>query len=117
GVIGDHIAWAAGAGARFDGRSEFVAHPWAALKSHDFAHEVGGALIDHPWELVERNGVAITEDFALWAQRPAAGGLHGVSVLGSVEQLFVDPEARVEPHVLLDATRGPIVIDRAAVVL
>src|SRR5205085_9396703 len=66
--------------------------------------------------LVERNGDAIRDDFALWAQKPAAGGLPGVTVLGSVEQVFVDPSARVDPHVILDATRGPIVIDRGAVV-
>jgi UDP-N-acetylglucosamine diphosphorylase/glucosamine-1-phosphate N-acetyltransferase len=116
GLVGDRIAWAVAHAATFDARSDAPQRPWEGEDSNGVFHQVGGALIDHPWELVEGNGDAIREDFSLWAQKPAAGGLYGVSVLGSVEHLFVDPAARVEPHVILDATQGPIVIDRGAVV-
>jgi UDP-N-acetylglucosamine diphosphorylase/glucosamine-1-phosphate N-acetyltransferase len=116
GLVGDHIAWAAAPNAPFDPRSDVLPSPWRAEEMGDHGRQVGGTLIDYPWELVEHNGTAMRDDFVLWANKPAAGGLHGVVVLGSVENLFVDPAARVEPDVVLDATRGPIIIDRGAVV-
>ena len=100
--------------AQFDTWSDALSHPWDGKEPAGGTHNVGGVMIDHPWQLVERNGAAIVEDFPGLAQRPAMGGLHGVTVFGSVEQLFVDPAARVEPHVILDATKGPIVIERGA---
>jgi UDP-N-acetylglucosamine diphosphorylase/glucosamine-1-phosphate N-acetyltransferase len=115
GVVGDRIAWVVGNATQFDSRTEIMPRPCDDPRNGVF-REVGGAMIDHPWQLVEHNGDAIREDVPLWSQRPAAGGLHGVSVLGSVEHVFVDPAARVEPHVVLDATDGPIVIDRGAAV-
>jgi UDP-N-acetylglucosamine diphosphorylase/glucosamine-1-phosphate N-acetyltransferase len=116
GIVGDRIAWVVANAANLDVRTDVMPRPMEVDGNGDVFREVGGAMIDYPWDLVERNGDAIREDVPVWAQRPATGGLHGVSVLGSVEQLFVDPAARVEPHVVLDATNGPVVIDRGAVV-
>jgi UDP-N-acetylglucosamine diphosphorylase / glucose-1-phosphate thymidylyltransferase / UDP-N-acetylgalactosamine diphosphorylase / glucosamine-1-phosphate N-acetyltransferase / galactosamine-1-phosphate N-acetyltransferase len=116
GLVGDQIAWVVAPAAEFDAWSEALSYKWDGKEPRGGCRQVGGTLIDYPWQLVELNGAAILDDFPSLSQRPATGGLHGVSVFGSVEQLFVDPEARVEPHVVLDATKGPIVIDRGAVV-
>jgi UDP-N-acetylglucosamine diphosphorylase / glucose-1-phosphate thymidylyltransferase / UDP-N-acetylgalactosamine diphosphorylase / glucosamine-1-phosphate N-acetyltransferase / galactosamine-1-phosphate N-acetyltransferase len=116
GLVGDRIAWVVTPVADFDAWSGALSRAWDGHEPSGGCRQVGGALIDHPWQLVEQNGAAIRADFPIWARRPATGGFPGVTVLGSVEQLFVDPAARVEPHVVLDATRGPIVIDRGAAV-
>jgi UDP-N-acetylglucosamine diphosphorylase / glucose-1-phosphate thymidylyltransferase / UDP-N-acetylgalactosamine diphosphorylase / glucosamine-1-phosphate N-acetyltransferase / galactosamine-1-phosphate N-acetyltransferase len=115
GLVGDQIAWVVAPVAEFETWVSTMSSKWDG-RGLCGSLQVGGTLIEHPWELVEQNAGAIRDDFPLWSRRPAKGGLDGVTVLGSVEQLFVDPAARVEPHVVLDATRGPIVIERGAVV-
>ena len=35
-------------------------------------------------------------------------------MIGPLERVIVDPTARIEPHVLIDSTRGPVLIDRDA---
>lgn len=77
----------------------------------------GGALIAYPWDLVERNSDALRQDYLDWrARREPAPISAGVVVVGSADQVRIDPGARVEPLVVLDATKGPILIDRDAVV-
>jgi UDP-N-acetylglucosamine diphosphorylase/glucosamine-1-phosphate N-acetyltransferase len=75
----------------------------------------GGAMIDYPWDLVERNAEAIEQDFPHWHDRPA-NVPEGVTVLGPVARFRADPAAMVEPHVLIDTRHGPVLIDRGAVV-
>ncbi len=77
----------------------------------------GGSLIAYPWHLVERNGDALGQDYLDWnAQRELAPIAAGVTVIGPPERVLIDPAARVEPLAVLDATRGPVLIDRGAVV-
>jgi UDP-N-acetylglucosamine diphosphorylase/glucosamine-1-phosphate N-acetyltransferase len=74
----------------------------------------GGAMIAYPWDLVEHNGPALEQDFVPAA--PAAPLPEGLSLVGPAERLRVDPEARVEPMVIIDTTKGPVTIERGAVV-
>jgi len=77
----------------------------------------GGSLIAYPWHLVERNGEAIAQDYADWKSgREPAPSPAGVPIVGPPEQVCIDPAACVEPLVVLDATKGPVLIDRGAVV-
>ena len=77
----------------------------------------GGSLIAYPWHLVERNGEALGQDFLDWnSRRERANIPTGVTVLGPADSVLIDPAARVEPLVVLDATKGPVLIDRDAVV-
>jgi hypothetical protein len=81
------------------------------------ARVVGGAMIDHPWDLVEHNARALEDDGRFWrTHRETAGPAPGVSLVGPAEGLLADPLARVEPLVLIDTTKGPVMIDRGAVV-
>jgi UDP-N-acetylglucosamine diphosphorylase/glucosamine-1-phosphate N-acetyltransferase len=86
------------------------------------AVEAGGVVIRRPWELVERNAAQLRRQFAdrvpprlgPWSRlgwRP-----EGTIVLGSAEQLLIDPDARIEPQVVFDTTRGPITVAAGAVV-
>ncbi len=79
------------------------------------SRQAGGAMIDYPWDLIEHNGEALEQDYLLWHGREGAIP-EGVSVLGPPERAVIDPLARVEPLVLLDTRKGPVLIDRGAVV-
>lgn len=74
----------------------------------------GGAMIDFPWDLVERNAEMLCADFGTGrAERPLP---EGVRVVGPRDQFLVDPTATVEPMVVANTTDGPVVIDQGAVV-
>lgn len=79
--------------------------------------EAGGTLVEYPWDLVEANGAALAQDYAAWKsarERKCIPG--GVTVLGPWEELLIDPSATVEPLVVADTTRGPVLVDRGAVI-
>ena len=77
----------------------------------------GGALLRYPWDLVERNGAALEDDWRFWyAERDAVPLPPGVTLLGPPDRLRVDPEARLEPQVVVDTRKGPVLVDRGAVV-
>src|SRR5262245_22021076 len=86
------------------------------------AVEAGGVVVRRPWELVERNGEQLRKQFAErvpprlgpWSRlgwRP-----EGTIVLGSAEQLLIDPAARIDPQVVFDTTHGPVTVAAGAVV-
>src|SRR5262249_31771484 len=64
--------------------------------------QVGGAMINHPWDLVEHNASALREDGRFWLTHRASVRPGGASVIGRVEDVLADPTARVEPLVLID---------------
>lgn len=75
----------------------------------------GGKLIKHLWDLVDLNGDMIERD-AMMGQAPPPWKGDSPAIVGPRERLFVDPSARIEPHVVVDTTNGPVVIDREAFV-
>lgn len=76
--------------------------------------QVGGHMIDYPWELIQHNGQALEQDYR---QRRGNGvRTAGISVVGPSEGLLVEDGARVDPFVVADTTKGPVIIDRGAVV-
>ncbi len=80
-------------------------------------HPAGGTLLGHPWDLVEHNAEQIGEDFRHGPGRHQAGWRPtDLAVVGPEDRLVVDPTAHVDPHVVADTTRGPVVIDREAVI-
>jgi UDP-N-acetylglucosamine diphosphorylase/glucosamine-1-phosphate N-acetyltransferase len=75
----------------------------------------GGALMAHPWDLVERNPEALRQDDGLWRrERGPSAAPPGVTLLGPPDGLLLDPEAELEPWVVVDARRGPVMVDRGA---
>lgn len=73
----------------------------------------GGHLLRHGWDLVEHNPEQLRFDAQHFPSRPIDAGL---TVIGPLEHLHIDPTARIEPLVLLDTTHGPVMIDGDAVV-
>ncbi|HVS37585.1 MAG TPA: putative sugar nucleotidyl transferase [Gemmataceae bacterium] len=79
--------------------------------------ETGGALMAYPWDLVEHNAEALRQDFVHRSIVPEAASLPaGVSLVGAADSVRIDPSAHIEPMVLIDASKGPVLIDRGAVV-
>jgi UDP-N-acetylglucosamine diphosphorylase / glucose-1-phosphate thymidylyltransferase / UDP-N-acetylgalactosamine diphosphorylase / glucosamine-1-phosphate N-acetyltransferase / galactosamine-1-phosphate N-acetyltransferase len=114
-LIGDEIAYAVLHVT--DLRSRDAAQVLASLPDDLPQKSADGTLIRYPWELVEHNAAALVRDGSHWAATRASAAIPvGVTVIGPPEQVFLDPSARVEPQVVLDTTRGPILIDRDAVV-
>jgi UDP-N-acetylglucosamine diphosphorylase/glucosamine-1-phosphate N-acetyltransferase len=85
-------------------------------KADQSVRPAGGTMIDHPWDLVENNARALEQDERFWRTHREAAQVRGPMLVGPAERLLVDPTARVEPLVLIDTTRGPVMIDHGAVV-
>ena len=86
--------------------------------------ETPGRLATRPWDLVLHNADQLRIDFQLrrggTLRSSRLRGAHtlgaNVAVVGDVANLEVDPTARLDPFVVLDARHGPITIDAGAVI-
>jgi len=89
----------------------------ADLFAIDRTEEVDLPLIDHPWDLVQRNGDQIGIDWGLFGYRAGLQGQvdEGVWMLGR-EKIFIGEGARVKPGAVLDAEEGPIIISAGATI-
>jgi UDP-N-acetylglucosamine diphosphorylase/glucosamine-1-phosphate N-acetyltransferase len=76
-----------------------------------------GRMIAYPWDLVERNAEALEQDYQRAGSERERGTIPaGVVVVGPAERAIINPESRVEPLAVIDTTRGPVLIERGAVV-
>jgi UDP-N-acetylglucosamine diphosphorylase/glucosamine-1-phosphate N-acetyltransferase len=81
----------------------------------DRTEEVDLPLVDHPWDLVQRNGDQIGIDWNLFGYRAGLQGQvdEGAWMLGK-EKILLEEGARVKPGAVLDAEEGPIIISAGA---
>jgi len=79
----------------------------------------GALVLRNAWDVIRHRDAAIAHDLAALVVSRKAQCLrappHGVHVLGDFA-VIVDPEAHVSPIVVLDASKGAIVLDRGAIV-
>lgn len=85
--------------------------------------QADGAMIRYPWDLIEHNGPQLTRDFVqlqsltLPARLETLGPpptLLSPALVGPAADLWLDPSARIDPYVVADTTRGPVIIDHHA---
>jgi UDP-N-acetylglucosamine diphosphorylase / glucose-1-phosphate thymidylyltransferase / UDP-N-acetylgalactosamine diphosphorylase / glucosamine-1-phosphate N-acetyltransferase / galactosamine-1-phosphate N-acetyltransferase len=76
----------------------------------------GGRLMNYLWDLVDHNPEALREDAGRWRGENHFGPNAAAAVVGPVDGFKCHPSARIEPHVLVDTTRGPVLVDRDVVV-
>ncbi len=72
------------------------------------------ALVKYPWDLVNRNGDEIKNDFEKLGKRQSGTTIkkfHSVEYKNR-KKIFVSPEAVIDPFVFLDASNGPIYIGK-----
>ncbi len=89
---------------------------WKATLPHRAA---GGRLVRYLWQLVQRNGEQILADWQT-AGPPFAVEANAaeprLATVGPREQVLIHPSARLDPLIVADATHGPIVIERDAII-
>jgi UDP-N-acetylglucosamine diphosphorylase/glucosamine-1-phosphate N-acetyltransferase len=78
-------------------------------------HPAPGRLVSYLWGLVQDNAAQLCRDFT-YARGADPTCPATIALVGSHNQLKVDPTARLEPMVAVDTTGGPVVVDREAVV-
>jgi UDP-N-acetylglucosamine diphosphorylase/glucosamine-1-phosphate N-acetyltransferase len=92
---------------------------WKATLPHRAA---GGALFHHLWEIVHRNGDQIIEDWDAGDWFPpeesftGPGSWPGLAVIGPHNRILIDRTAHLDPLVVADSTKGPVVIGPDAVI-
>ncbi|NOT02486.1 MAG: hypothetical protein HOP29_17915 [Phycisphaerales bacterium] len=88
---------------------------WSELIEQIGRASLPGAMIGYPWDLVLRNGQLIAED---WRASDAgiAGDVHASAVLINRDAIHVAPGARVQAMALLDASDGPVIVEKDAVI-
>ena len=117
GVSGDHIVYAAvKAPALSQVVPEQLMEYLANQRRQNTPRQVGGVLLCYPWDLIAHNAEALAHDYRGWRRERKTTTVSGLSIVGPREQVLVDGHATIEPHVLIDTTRGPVLIDRGAVV-
>jgi UDP-N-acetylglucosamine diphosphorylase/glucosamine-1-phosphate N-acetyltransferase len=76
-----------------------------------------GVLITYPWDLIEHNPIALSQDLAWQKYRigfsPPPAHL---AVVGQAADLVIHPTAVIDPFVVADTRSGPVFIDRGAVI-
>lgn len=70
------------------------------------AAEVDARMLRWPWQLIEWNEEALLEDLAVLT--PDRHGVHPLAALLEPSRIRIEPGARVDPQVVLDARGGPI---------
>ena len=76
---------------------------------------ISGRWINEVWEFVSTLTEQLTEDIPRRASTLALRNPLDASVVGN-ETIFVEEGAEIGPHVVLDATAGPILIRRGAII-
>jgi len=76
------------------------------------AREVEATVLSYPWDLVAQNSQAIKEDFDhVKGIKPRAEIPKKIEVEGDPENIVIAETAEVHRPTVLDATRGPIIIE------
>lgn len=75
--------------------------------------DAGGRIIDRPWDLVAANAQQLIDDFSDEGVSQAPQQPH-VQCLGAPRDVYVSPEAAIDPYVVLDTRHGPISISKGA---
>ncbi len=88
------------------------------LEARDFdglaKEEISAKTVEYPWDLLSSNASEIEGEFALFGQKiPRISNFKSLGKQG----IHIDDKAIVMAGTVLDATDGPIVIDKAAIVM
>lgn len=79
--------------------------------------DVGGKLVSRPWDLIEHNARQLVWDFITAGFEPVTHAPPDhVALLGPGDCIHIDPAAKLDPFVVLDARQGPISIDPGVVI-
>ena len=85
-----------------------------SLRSMDLPEKkVEGVVLEYLWDLVGNNSAQIIADMKGFSE--FSGPIEfPAGLFGPLDQLFIHPDAEVEPLVAFDTTKGPVVIESGA---
>ena len=84
------------------------------LRAHSLTERpVDAMFLEYPWDLIEANAVAITDDLAA-VRAEHRGEIHRMASLEAPDRIRVEAGAVVEAFACLDARGGPILIGAGA---
>ena len=90
----------------------------ASMKQAVPAKETDIPVISFPWDLVNNNPKAIEDDFMVSGGKSVKGEIHKLAcVYGDENRIQVAAGAKVHPFVVLDTTRGPVILDEGSEIL
>lgn len=78
--------------------------------------EVNTRFIRYPWDIVQHNTALLKEDAKYFSAYKSPAERYGVWMVNS-EQIMASASAVIKPGVVLDAERGPVIIDNGATVM
>ncbi|MCR9201966.1 MAG: putative sugar nucleotidyl transferase [Planctomycetaceae bacterium] len=112
GFIDGHLAWMAVSPeeARVLDEVDFQ-DVLLGIASNRRAITASGFLAGRPWDLVSNNAAQLARDFHDEGVSHVPHQPH-VQILGAPEDVYVSELARIDPYVVIDATDGPVSIDR-----
>ncbi|MCA9048605.1 MAG: hypothetical protein KDA89_07740 [Planctomycetaceae bacterium] len=73
--------------------------------------EATGTLMQRPWDLIRLNGTQLERDFADEGVSQTIMSPH-VQILGDAADVYLSPQAEIDPYVVIDARSGPVSVDR-----
>jgi len=68
----------------------------------------GLRAFEYLWDLVDMNGELMRGDYPMLSNSGAQGS--DVTIVGDRTHVYIDREARLDPFVFIDATKGPVVV-------
>lgn len=114
-LLGAHLSPALASAVCYYLRDQQAMAALEELKRFARVREVNSILLQFPWDLIAQTGEQIVQDVALLAARlPRYVPSHPHIAVYRADDIYVDPSAQIDAHVVLDARNGPIIIDQHA---
>ena len=91
--------------------------PWLERCKQTLPHVAApGNMIDYLWDLVDNHGQVLGEDWTWFHQEHGHRPMKDIALLGPEQQLVIAEDAEIEPFVVADTRKGPVLIDRSAII-
>ncbi len=72
-----------------------------------------GTVLQYPWDLIAQNAKWLAIDFATRPRTSAFSTTDSrIAMIGPADEVHIDATARLDPFVVIDATSGPVWVDR-----
>jgi len=73
-------------------------------------------MADYVWDLINWNEESLVEDFVAMHERPSTPPPAGAYHLVNDQNVWIGPDVKLEPGVVLDGSRGPVMLDTGCAV-
>ena len=78
--------------------------------------EAGGTLFEYAWDVVERNPEALRQDVHEFRRSHGVMSTHALQIVGPPEDVVIAADVTIDPFVVADTRKGPVMIAHGAIV-